>query len=50
MTPRQIMAWLTLADRRERRERAYSLAHSAMAARGEPKKLGEELRKLTEED
>jgi hypothetical protein len=50
MTPRQIMAWLMLVDRRENVERAFDLAHSTMAARGDAKKVGEELRKLTDED
>lgn len=39
MTPRQIWAYLFIAEKRRERERAELLALHAMAARGDPKDI-----------
>jgi hypothetical protein len=47
MTPRQLLARLKLARRRERHRLAARLGTAALAARGDAKELKRQLKRLT---
>lgn len=46
-TPKQIAAWLHFASKRKRAEAAHSLAIAAMGARGDPKKVQQQIKELS---
>lgn len=46
MTPREIAASLYFAERRRKREAAEQLALAALAARGEPRALRQQIKDL----